>query len=167
VTDVATQLAGVSLPGRRLELVGQFAGARIYDDYAHHPAKVRASLEALKQLGPARLICAFQPHRFTRLRALMHEFAECFGDADEVLLVPVYGAGEPSAPGVDSEALAASIRVADPARPVTLLHSLEELAAELRRRLRSGDVAVLMGAGDIYRAAAMLKDEPAAVGDKQ
>jgi len=160
---LVNRLEQVRLPGRRLELVAEVGGARIYDDYGHHPAEVRATLEAMREMTNGKLICAFQPHRYTRLRALKREFASCFAGADELLLLPVYAAGEAVLPGADSEALAAAIRIVDPGRDPTVVGSLEEATLELRRRLRSGDVAVLMGAGDIYRVATMLA-EPAAAG---
>lgn len=150
-------LADVELPGRRLELVAEVAGARIYDDYGHHPTEVIATLSAAREICVGRLICAFQPHRYSRLKAMLEGFGRSFGGADDVLLLPVYGAGEAPIEGATSDALAASIRRQDPDRPVEVLGSLEMLPDALRRRLRRGDVAVCMGAGDIHQASLRLK----------
>jgi UDP-N-acetylmuramate--alanine ligase len=164
VDGVADRLGVTELPGRRMELVGEVGGARVYDDYGHHPTEVRATLAAARELCQGRLVCAFQPHRYSRLRALLDEFARAFGGADELLLVPVYPAGEepPADGGADSAALATAVVLADPALQVTLLESLEELPEALRARLREGDVCVCMGAGDIYHASRELVRDGAA-----
>ncbi|HEV1998311.1 MAG TPA: cyanophycin synthetase [Candidatus Dormibacteraeota bacterium] len=142
-----------------MELVAEVNGARVYDDYGHHPTEVRATLSAARETCSGRLLCAFQPHRFSRLKALMDGFAAAFGSADEVLLLPVYAAGEEPIPEADSATLAARIRALDGGPSVTVLASLEALPAELRRRLAPGDVAVCMGAGDINKATRALAEE--------
>jgi UDP-N-acetylmuramate--alanine ligase len=156
LAETVELLATVSLPGRRLELVAEVNGARVYDDYGHHPTEVAATLHAARELTRGRLVCVFQPHRYTRLAALISEFAGCFPEADEVILVPVYPAGETPIAGVDSHALAQAIRVLDTERPVTVLDDLMALPDALRARLHAGDVAVCMGAGDIYKASRSL-----------
>jgi UDP-N-acetylmuramate--alanine ligase len=155
--EVAAHLAGVELPGRRLELVAEVGGARVYDDYGHHPTEVAATLSAAREICAGRLICAFQPHRYSRLKAMLDAFGRSFGSADEVILVPVYGAGEAPIEAATSEALAESIQRQDPGRPVEVLGSLELLPDALRARLHSGDVAVCMGAGDIHQASLKLR----------
>ncbi|MHB8508257.1 MAG: UDP-N-acetylmuramate--L-alanine ligase [Candidatus Dormibacteria bacterium] len=154
--DVVEGLAGVRLPGRRLEFITEVNGARVFDDYGHHPTEVRATLRAARETCEGRLVCAFQPHRYSRLQALMDEFGESFATADEVILVPVYGAGEEPIAGVDSPALARAISRADPEKPVFVLDNLDHLVVALRRDLRPGDMAVCMGAGDICRASRSL-----------
>jgi UDP-N-acetylmuramate--alanine ligase len=149
-------LAEVKLPGRRMELVAEVNGARVYDDYGHHPTEVRATLSAAREMGTGRLLCAFQPHRYSRLQALMDGFAGAFVSADEVILLPVYAAGEDPIPGADAATLAERIRAFDGRRPVSLLDSLDALPDELRGRLAPGDMAVCMGAGDIYQASRAL-----------
>jgi UDP-N-acetylmuramate--alanine ligase len=155
--EVVARLAGVELPGRRLELVAEVGGARVYDDYGHHPTEVAATLSAAREICAGRLICAFQPHRYSRLKAMLDAFGRSFGSADEVILVPVYGAGEAPIEAATSEALAESIQRQDPGRPVEVLGSLELLPDALRARLHSGDVAVCMGAGDIHQASMKLR----------
>jgi UDP-N-acetylmuramate--alanine ligase len=155
--EVVTRLAEVELPGRRLELVAEVNGARVYDDYGHHPTEVAATLSAAREICTGRLVCAFQPHRYSRLKAMLDAFGTSFGSADEVILLPVYGAGEAPVDGATSQALADSIRRHDPGRPVEVLASLELLPDALRGRLHRGDVAVCMGAGDIQRVSLKLK----------
>jgi UDP-N-acetylmuramate--alanine ligase len=158
LAEVVARLARVQLPGRRLELVAEIGGARVYDDYGHHPTEVAATLGAAREFCSGRLLCAFQPHRYSRLRALMEDFGASFTSADEVLLLPVYGAGEAPIDGASSTALAESIHRHDPGRPVAVLASVDQLPDELRRRLGPGDVAVCMGAGDIYLASRRLRE---------
>lgn len=153
-------LAGVTLPGRRMELVAEVQGARVYDDYGHHPTEVVATLAAAREICAGRLVCAFQPHRYSRLEAMMDGFARAFSEADDVLLMPVYGAGEAPIDGADSGVLGRRIS-AESGRPVTVLESLDALPDELRRRLHEGDVAVCMGAGDIYKASRKLAEQAA------
>jgi UDP-N-acetylmuramate--alanine ligase len=155
--ELVTLLAGVELPGRRLELVAEVDGARVYDDYGHHPTEVAATLSAAREICAGRLVCAFQPHRYSRLKAMLDGFGRSFGSADEVILVPAYGAGEDPIEGATSEALAESIRRQDPGRRVEVLASLELLPDALRTRLHRGDVAVCMGAGDIHLASLKLR----------
>ncbi len=155
--ELVRQLATAELPGRRLELVAEVGGGRVYDDYAHHPTEVAATLSAAREICPGRLFAVFQPHRYSRLHALMEDFAACFGAADEVLLLPVYGAGEQPIEGATSAALAEAIQDRDPARKVGLLDGLDDLPDALRSRLGQGDVAVCMGAGDIYQATRRLR----------
>ena len=91
---------------RRLEFIGVFQGAAVYDDYGHHPTKVRATLQAARELRHRRLIVVFQPHRYSRLAALMRDFTRAFTRADKVLVLDVYSAGEDNPPGVQATDLA-------------------------------------------------------------
>ena len=158
LAEVVARLATVELPGRRLELVAEIGGARVYDDYGHHPTEVAVTLGAAREICSGRLLCAFQPHRYSRLQALMDDFGSSFGSADEVLLLPVYSAGEEAIDGATSAALAESIHRQDPGRRVELIASIDQLPDELRRRLHPDDVAVCMGAGDIYLASRRLQE---------
>src|SRR5258708_12277977 len=90
-------------------VVGIFQGATVYDDYAHHPTKVRATIEAARELRHRRLIVVFQPHRYSRLAAFMHDFTRSFEGADKVLVLDVYGAGEQNTSGVQAADLAHQI----------------------------------------------------------
>lgn len=143
--DVAAGLE--SFPGahRRLELIGAFQGAAVYDDYAHHPTKVRATIEAARELRHRRLIVVFQPHRYSRLAALMHGFSRAFGGADKVLVLDVYGAGEENTSGVRASDLAHSIRGA------SYVGDFQTAREELEGLVGPGDLLLLMGAGDITK----------------
>jgi UDP-N-acetylmuramate--alanine ligase len=143
-----------SFPGvhRRLELKGERGGARIYDDYAHHPTEVRAALEALRGMAPSRLVVAFQPHLYSRTKALAEQFGAALALADEVLVLDVYAAREEpvgelaGVSGLDV-ARAAADRMAG--KPVLWTPTLEQTRLALESRLVPGGVVVTVGAGDV------------------
>jgi UDP-N-acetylmuramate--alanine ligase len=144
---------------RRLELKGQSNGARIYDDYAHHPTEVSATLEAARELAPGRLIAAFQPHLYSRTKALATEFGAALAAADEVAVLDVYPAREePIGPLAGVSGLMIARATADHAggRPVWWLPTAELAARALAPRLGEGDLLITIGAGDIYRLAEAL-----------
>jgi UDP-N-acetylmuramate--alanine ligase len=142
---------------RRFTRVGEVDGAIIIDDYAHHPVEIRAVLQAARESAGGRVIAVVQPHRFTRLQALMDDFQAAFNDADIVMVAPVYAAGEEPIEGVDSAALAEGLR-AHGHRMVKLVESPKELASSLRDIAAEGDMILCMGAGDITKWAAGLAD---------
>ena len=142
---------------RRMELKAQVHGVKVFDDYAHHPTEVRASLEALSHQKEGKLVVVFQPHRYSRVSHLGEDFARSFACADEVVLVPIFSAGESNPGGVSSEDLAHRVKwLGHPM--VRTCESLREVAAQLTSRLQAGDVVVGMGAGDIEQFAPMMKD---------
>ena len=143
---------------RRFTKVGEADGAIIIDDYAHHPTEVRAVLAAAREGANGRVIAVMQPHRYTRLQALMDEFTNAFNDADVVFVTPVYPAGEEPIDGVDSAALAEGLR-AHGHRMVRAVGSLKELSRDLRDLAAEGDMVICMGAGDITKWAASLAGE--------
>ena len=129
--------------GRRFEFKGEFQGAQVYDDYAHHPSEVRATLESVKTLGYERVICIFQPHTYTRTAALKEEFASALSLADVACFVPIYAAREKNTIGIESDAIAELI-------PNSLNFSGFEPALEwICGNARAGDLILTMGAGDI------------------
>jgi UDP-N-acetylmuramate--alanine ligase len=147
-----------SFPGmlRRLELKGRRDGAVIYDDYAHHPTEVAAALAALRELAPARLIAVFQPHLYSRTKALAPAFGRALSAADEIAVLDVYPAREePVGPLAGVSGLDVARAAADHARgrPVWWLVDAARAARALGPRLREGDLLVTIGAGDIYRLA--------------
>jgi UDP-N-acetylmuramate--alanine ligase len=150
---VAVALAGFPGVARRLELKGERDGARIYDDYAHHPTEVRAALGALREMSPVRLTVAFQPHLYSRTKALAEQFGAALAIADEVVVLDVYAAREEpvgdlaGVSGLDV-ARAAADRMAG--RPVLWTPSLEQARSALERRLVPGGVVVTVGAGDVF-----------------
>ena len=146
---------------RRFTKVGEVDGAAIIDDYAHHPTEIRAVLSAAREGGEGRVIAVVQPHRFTRLQALMDEFQNAFNDADVVFVTPVYPAGEEPIEGIDAAALVDGLR-AHGHRMVRTVADLDDLCRELRDLAAEGDMVICMGAGDITKWAASL---PECLGD--
>jgi UDP-N-acetylmuramate--alanine ligase len=179
VANALAALGGVSLAGfdagrcaqalgdfpgvaRRLELKGERDGVRIYDDYAHHPTEVSATLEAARELEPRRLIAAFQPHLYSRTKALAPELGAALAAADEVAVLDVYPAREePVGPLAGVSGLMVAAEAADRAggTPVWWLPTAEQAAQALAPRLREGDLLITIGAGDIHKLAEALVDE--------
>jgi UDP-N-acetylmuramate--alanine ligase len=162
---------------RRFTRVGEVDGAVVIDDYAHHPTEIRAVLAAAREgatslavagdgVAGGRVIAVMQPHRYTRLQALMAEFENAFNDADAVFVTPVYPAGEEPIEGVDSAALAEGLR-AHGHRMVRSVADLPELCTSLRDLAADGDLIICMGAGDITKWAAALADGIAAARAKK
>lgn len=131
--------------GRRFERLGTCNGADVYDDYAHHPGEITALLNAVKPLGYHRVVCAFQPHTYTRTKALFGEFAEALKLADVAVLTDIYAARETDDLGVSSKQLAGAVPGA------RYCPTLNDLTGELRSMAQPGDLILLVGAGDIYR----------------
>jgi len=146
---------------RRFTRVGEVGGATIIDDYGHHPVEIRAVLAAAREGAKGRVIAVVQPHRYSRLGALMSEFTTAFNDADIVLAAPVYAAGEAAVAGVDSDALVSGLKRSGH-RFALATDGPEHLAHQLAQIVRAGDVVVCLGAGDITRWAAGLADAIAA-----
>jgi UDP-N-acetylmuramate--alanine ligase len=148
----AATLASFRGARRRFELVGTTgAGVPVYDDYAHHPTEVAATIAAARTLAPARVVAAFQPHLYSRTRALAREFGRALAGADLVVVLAVYPARERAQdfPGVDGHLVAASAADAAQGRQVAWLPSFEDAARFLSQALREGDLCLAMGAGDI------------------
>jgi UDP-N-acetylmuramate--alanine ligase len=163
VEECARALADFPGVGRRLERKGERNGARIYDDYAHHPTEVAAVLEAARELQPRRLIAAFQPHLYSRTKALAQEFGAALAAADEVAVLDVYPAREePVGPleGVTGRMVAAAAADHARGRPVWWLPDAEQAARALGPRLGEGDVLITIGAGDIFKLAEALVGGP-------
>ncbi len=132
---------------RRFELKGEARGIAVVDDYAHHPTEVRATLAAARQRYRDRpLWVFFQPHTFSRTKALLDEFAACFGDADHVLISEIYAAREKDTLGITAANLVQRIEHSD----VRLVAGLQEASDYLQSRLQPGDVLLTLGAGNGY-----------------
>jgi UDP-N-acetylmuramate--alanine ligase len=148
----AASMVGFRGVRRRLELLGEArSGAKIYDDYSHNPTKVAAAIAAVRTLSPARLVAVFQPHLYSRTRALAREFGGALAGADSIVVLPIYPARERACdfPGVDGFLVAAAAADAAPGRPVAWMPGFDQARALLIGRLRAGDACLLMGAGDI------------------
>ena len=134
---------------RRFTQVGQVGGVTIVDDYGHHPTEIAATLAAARALPFERVVVVFQPHRYTRLQALLDGFADAFEDADELVLVDVFSAGEMPIPGVTSKMLADTVRARHEEAHVRYVSGRRALMAALDEVLRPGDLLITMGAGDV------------------
>ncbi|MGE5239452.1 MAG: UDP-N-acetylmuramate--L-alanine ligase [Chloroflexota bacterium] len=141
---------------RRFERKGEAGGVRIFDDYGHHPAEIRAVLKAAREcFNGSRLVVVFQPHRYTRTNDLMDEFAKSFGAADHLFLMDIYPAGEKPLDGVSSAALLDKLEKRGQ-RNLTYRADRAELVGMLRASLAPGDVVITLGAGDVYRVGEQL-----------
>ena len=136
--------------GRRFERKGEVQGVLVIDDYAHHPTEIMATLAAARQLGRERVVAVFQPHRFSRTRTLEKEFGAAFDNADLVLVVDIYPAGEAPIPGVTAELIVGAAR-SHGHRNVVYAGDLARAEALLRDMVRPHDLVLTLGAGDITR----------------
>ena len=139
--------------GRRLEFKGEFNDAKIYDDYAHHPDELAATIDAVRSMGDHRVVLAFQPHTYSRTKALFDDFVRELKKADVVILSEIYAARERNTVGISSAHLAEQIPGA------IFCETLPEVTEYLRNNIRPGDVVLTMGAGDIFRAGEALFEE--------
>jgi UDP-N-acetylmuramate--alanine ligase len=156
--DALADFPGVA---RRFELKGERNGARIYDDYAHHPTEVSATIQAARELGARRVIAAFQPHLYSRTKALASELGAALATADEVAVLDVYPAREePVGRLAGVSGLMVAEEAADRARGLRVwwLPTAEQAAQALGPRLGAGDLLITIGAGDIHRLAEALVD---------
>ncbi len=140
---------------RRFHLRGEKCGIMVVDDYGHHPTEIRATLAAAKQGWGSRLVVLFQPHRYTRTRDLLEDFAGAFSDADQVFVTEIYAAGEPEIPGVSTARLVEAIK-ATGHPSVTRVERKDQLAQEVLPHLREGDMVLTLGAGDIWKVGKQL-----------
>ncbi|MBZ0158049.1 MAG: UDP-N-acetylmuramate--L-alanine ligase [Alphaproteobacteria bacterium] len=147
----AKALSSFSGIHRRFEPKGEAKGIRVFDDYGHHPSEIKATLKAARECFPgSRLIVLFQPHRYTRTMDLMDEFITSFTDADVLFLMDIYAAGEKPIEGVHAEKLARRIRE-EAGREVHYIPDREEMRESILAQLRSGDIVISLGAGDVYK----------------
>lgn len=135
---------------RRFERVGEADGVRIVSDYAHHPTEIRAVLDMARHVSARKRWVVFQPHRYTRTRALGPDFPPAFAGTDEIVLTPVYAASEPPLDGGTTEDLLKHFEKWGKV-PVRCAGSLEEARSVLRDRLQPGDLLLVLGAGDVER----------------
>jgi UDP-N-acetylmuramate--alanine ligase len=155
---ISTGLGDFQGAERRFQHLGEVNGIRIVDDYGHHPTEIAAVLAAARAARPARVIVAFQPHRYTRTRDLMREFGLALAGADEVVLTDIYAASEDPLPGITVEALAASINTSR-ATPATVVPSVNDVPKALADIAQPGDLVITLGAGSIGGIARRLVEE--------
>ena len=136
---------------RRFQLVGKMPnGATVVDDYAHHPSEMKATLNTAKEMHFDRILCAFQPHTYTRTKALFHEFVEALGMCDQAVLAPIYAAREKNTIGIYSSDIAREVPGA------VSFDSFDEIADYLRKEAGPNDLVLTMGAGNINEVGPML-----------
>jgi UDP-N-acetylmuramate--alanine ligase len=152
---IAAALADFAGAERRFERRGPVGGITVVDDYGHHPTEIAAVLAAARAARPARIVVAFQPHRYSRTRDLTADFGAALAQADEVVLTDIYGAGEDPIPGVTIDALADAVNAARD-RPVHLARSLNDVVPALVEIARPGDLVITLGAGSIGAVAPKL-----------
>ena len=139
--------------GRRMEYKGTFNGADVYDDYAHHPDELAATIDAVRSMGEHRLVLAFQPHTYSRTHALFDDFVRELRKPDVLLLAEIYAARERNTVGISSRDLA------DQVESAIYCPTLPAVTEQLRQIVRPGDIVITMGAGDIFRAGEALLEE--------
>lgn len=154
VLDVDLEAAAAALATftgvrRRFDLVGEVGGVTVVDDYAHHPTEVSATVGAARRLGFRRVWTLFQPHRYSRTQVFAPEFADAFADADRVVLMDVYSAGEPPIPGVSGRTILESLLTRHPYAQTAYLPHRSDIVPFLSQRVAPGDLVMTIGAGDV------------------
>ena len=148
--SILASLAKFGGAKRRFETKGKVNGVWVVDDYAHHPTEIEVTLKAARQTQPKRLLCLFQPHRYTRTKLLFNEFCNCFADCDELILTDIYAASEAPIPGITSEALAEGVRKAL-GKEVIYIPRLAKAEEYLEAKAEAGDLILTVGAGDVFK----------------
>ena len=149
------QFSGVS---RRFEKLVERDGICVYDDYAHHPTEILTTLSGIKAAGYARVICVFQPHRYSRTLQLLDEFGECFAPADWVIITDIYAASEKNETEATGQLVVDKIQ-AKPSQKIEYMAQKSQIPSHLIGELRRGDLVITMGAGDITTTGKALANE--------
>ncbi|MBI5183602.1 MAG: UDP-N-acetylmuramate--L-alanine ligase [Nitrospinae bacterium] len=150
-STISNSLEGFSGIERRFHIKGEERGIIVMDDYGHHPAEIRVTLRAAKGVWKdKRIIVVFQPHRYTRVKSLLKDFFKAFHDADSLIVTSIYSAGERPIQGVDGHLLCNGIKKQGH-RDVVFIEEKEEIVRHLLDRVKSGDVVMTLGAGDIWK----------------
>jgi UDP-N-acetylmuramate--alanine ligase len=155
MVGVSCELAAVALAGftgvrRRFELRGRARGAEFYDDYGHVPAELAVTLDVARRKGPGRLVAVFQPHRYSRTLALWRELGAGLAEADLIVVTDVYGADQDPIPGVTGKLVVDGAGEAAPGKRVVYLPHRQDVLSFLDHEIRSGDLVVTMGCGDVW-----------------
>ncbi len=159
--EIQQGITYLKAPLRRFDFRGNWQGRLIVDDYGHHPSEVKATLSMAKlmiksgksplPIAPKRLLIVFQPHRYSRTKKFIQEFAKALSDADSLILAPIYGAGENPIEGCDSEVLAKKIKDINPTLLVKVASDFDHLISLIKRNSFKDDLVLTMGAGDINK----------------
>ncbi|MDV2494624.1 MAG: UDP-N-acetylmuramate--L-alanine ligase [bacterium] len=149
--DIAEALAEFGGIERRFQIKGERRGVMVVDDYGHHPAEIRATLQAAKDgWGERRLVVVFQPHRYSRTQYLLQDFFSAFNEADVLITTEIYPAGETPIPGVSGRQIYDGVK-RHGHRDVSYVEQVSDVLALLEERLRSGDLVLTLGAGDVWK----------------
>ncbi len=141
---------------RRLEIKGEKKGITVVDDYGHHPTEIKATLQAARECWPdKRIVVVFQPHRYTRTRALFEDFTRAFYQSDLLVVLPIYAAGEKEIEGVKSITLFEEIQ-RHGHKDVVYMDGLEAAVSHLKNILKANDILLTLGAGDVWKVGEML-----------
>ena len=157
IEEIAAGLRCFNGAKRRFQTKGRVKDVWIVDDYAHHPTEISTTLNAARQTNPNRLICAFQPHRYTRTKFLRKEYGSCFEAADLLVLTDIYSAGEDPIPGINGEVIKEEVEK-QTGKEAVYIANREDIAGYLEAVVKPGDLVMSMGAGDIYRTGEELVD---------
>ena len=166
---VTTSYLGVDIPviqqtlkeysgtNRRFDYIGTTEkGVKVIDDYAHHPTEIKATLAAAKNVKHNKLWLIFQPHTYTRTKALFNEFVDAFLDADVVILTDIYAAREKDVYNISSYKLVTAMKAKHPDKPVYYVKDFEDIAKYIEKFAGKDDIVMTMGAGDVYKVGDML-----------
>jgi len=154
--DIRKHLKGFKGTDRRAQILGSYKGALIIDDYAHHPSEIKSTLAGLRDHYPnKKIVTVFHPHTYTRTKALFKDFVTSFSEADELIILDIYGSAREKQGGVSSRQLAAAIskynRLHKIKQSVVNISTIFEVATNLKKHLQKNDLLILMGAGDVFR----------------
>ena len=163
---VRHSLANFDGVARRFTVTAVLDGVVFVDDYGHHPAEIRATLAAARSAYNGRVIVVFQPHRYTRTQSLFEEFTKAFNDCDQLVVVPVYPAGEQPIAGATGERLADAITVHGH-HSVSFMRDFSATATLLAPQLHSGDVVIALGAGDVNKVLKIIQNEIVNLGENR
>ena len=143
---------------RRFQIKGEAKGVLVVDDYGHHPTEVRATLAAAKAALGRRVVCVFQPHRYTRTKHQLEDFFTAFNQADKVIILDIYAAGEQPIPGVSGQAVYEGIRNYGH-KDAAYIGGREQAVEHLAGTLRKGDLLLTLGAGDVWKLGEAVLEE--------
>jgi UDP-N-acetylmuramate--alanine ligase len=143
---------------RRFQVKLEWNGVTVVDDYGHHPTEIRSVMETAKLRGAQRIWAVFQPHRFTRTKFLMDDFARCFDGCERVYVLDIYPASEPPIPGITSERLVARMRELG-FEPAHYAPSERAVIQEILAEARTGDLVLTIGAGSVWRVGEAVAEE--------
>ena len=150
VERMIESLARFENADRRMQLVGEVDGISVFDDYGHHPTEIAVTLATLKEGWNRRVVCVFQPHRYSRTQALMEDFWSSFNESDVLVVTDIYAASEKPIPGVSAEDMADGIKSYGH-NDVIFIDDLKDIPAYLMERLKPGDMLITLGAGDVWK----------------